>query len=451
VTRSMNAVDSSLRLRLLAIALAGAGVLAQSSTAQTTYATAQTYADVFGGSSFRGAIHQRRLLLREQVKFEEEHARFHLGPVRLLPTLAFGGIGYTNNVFGTASNPLPDWTATVAAGVRYLLPLGPKLYLRGDVVPEYTWYREYVQLRNLGGLYSASLVGLFNRLTFSAKGATWSRSEPLSSEQQQPYIHRTDGGGAELEIEFLRRLSAVGGYGVARTTYTEITGATSSVTSLDRTETAGFAGLRYRFHEYFSVAGLVEKKQADFVNDSTGRNNETTGYLLAVRYDQKRFYLSLLGGYVQARPTGCSTFPDYNELAGSAYLSYFVSRRVELQGWVDRAPVNSLYADNPYFIETRVGGSVNVGVGQRTTLRGFVSAGSNRYPLPVEIQGGEVVTRQDDIVTWGGGFDFGLNRSLQLTVLAAETKNTSNVPGSGYSTFRFTTGLSFRPTPTENR
>src|SRR6266513_2797001 len=50
------------------------------------------------------------------------------GVLRVAPTFAVRDLGYDSNVFGTADNPVGDWHSTVAAGARFIVPVGAKVY-----------------------------------------------------------------------------------------------------------------------------------------------------------------------------------------------------------------------------------------------------------------------------------------------------------------------------------
>src|SRR5437868_7046857 len=76
--------------------------------------------------------HARTLPLNEDVRHQLETSRFHLGVFRVQPAFAIRDLGYDNNVFGTVDNPVTDWRSTVSAGLRSIVPIGPKVYFRGD-------------------------------------------------------------------------------------------------------------------------------------------------------------------------------------------------------------------------------------------------------------------------------------------------------------------------------
>ena len=84
-------------------------------------------------------------------------------------------------------NPAGDWTATVNAGTKLIVPFGPKFFFLGDVFPGYTWYADTSRpehlLRN-GGSFDR---GYFNRLSFEV-GGRGSQSVTTHTEQPTPSL-----------------------------------------------------------------------------------------------------------------------------------------------------------------------------------------------------------------------------------------------------------------------
>ena len=386
----------------------------------------------------------RTVPVREQVESEEENAPYRLGPVRLTPVLSVRDFGWNNNVYGTVDNKVADFQATVAGGARLLLPMGGKAFLRSDAVPEYSWYAKTADRRYFGGAYGGSLLGLFNRVSLEA-GGKWSSSlSVLNSESEVVAVQTLSGGRVRLEIDVLERLGLFGGLEQVKSRFSGASGlGAPGVTDLDRTETAARAGLRYRFSDQVSLGVQVEDVKTAFVTQPADRDNSSTGYLVVAHYDREKFYVELTAGYRKSRSSETPSFyPAYSTGTYSYFASWFAGRTVEVQAFGARRPVASLFLDNPYYFENRNGAAVNVGLGERVTLRVLGEVGTNSYPVAVLVAGGAPVTRKDPYWSAGGGFAFVVWRKVQLSVLASQSEYTSNVPGAGRSVFRITTGLS---------
>jgi hypothetical protein len=400
-----------------------------------------------GQISSEEAPKARTVPLREEVKDEMEHSRFHLGPLKVQPVFDLRDLGWNNNVFGTATNPVGDWTATVAAGARLIAPLGSKLFVRGIAVPEYTWYQKTTELRNLGGTYGGGILGLFNRLAFEASGGYRSWVTIVNSESQATAIENLTWGRGRLEVAIFRRLALFGGFDVAETRYNDNAlpeDLAYQVNLLDRTETAWRGGLRYKFSDQISLGAQVEWTRANFVLEAYDRDNQSTGYLLVARYDQPRFYLVASGGYrIGTAQNAGSLYPPYRTGTYSFFASYFVLKGVELQVFGHRRPVDSYFLDNPYFFETRTAVAANVAVGQPVKVFAYGMLGPNVYPVAV-YAGSELVARRDDTTEYGGGIEFRFYRDAVLRLVASEWRVSSNIPGYSQSIFRFSTGISIK-------
>jgi hypothetical protein len=420
----------SQRLRLLLWVLAGA-------------------CPALGQISSEEAPRARTLPLREQLKWEAENAPYRLGPLKVRPLFELRDFGYNNNVFGSDTNKVGDYTATVSAGVRVLQPLGQKLALLGTAAPEYTWYEKLVDRRNLGGLYSASLLGLFNRMTLEGGGGYLSQVTVINSESEQMAIETRTYGLARVEVDILQYVSVFGGFDAVKSRYNDqgfTEGNAYPADLLDRTEWALRGGIRYRFSGQVGIGAQVEKTREEFVQEGDNRNNDSTAYLLVARYDRPRFYLDASGGYREGKGrdgAAPSLYPSYHTGTYSFFASYFLARVVELQVSGHRRPVESNFLDNSYFFETRNAAAVQVSLGQRVGIRGFVSVGPNSYPTEVLV-GTNLVARKDDVTEVGGGLLFRFYRNVAVSVGGSLARYASNIDAFTRSVLRISTGMSLK-------
>jgi len=60
----------------------------------------------------------RTIPVKEEVDADMQAARFHLGPVRIIPTIAVRNAGYDYNVFGTTENPVSKFTQQLEEAER---------------------------------------------------------------------------------------------------------------------------------------------------------------------------------------------------------------------------------------------------------------------------------------------------------------------------------------------
>lgn len=391
----------------------------------------------------------RTIAAKEQIELELERSRFRLGAIRILPTLEISQAGYDSNVFSTAEEepiePVGDWSATVAAGVGWILPVGSKFYLRGNVLPEYTWYKEVKGRRNFGGSYDGALLAFFNRMSLEAGGYYRENFSFLNTETETRVVEKAEGGRGKFEIELTRALSAYAEGELQRLDFRLAGGEPVlfvDVEEFDRTESLARAGLRYRFSEHADLSLASELTQSNF-EKTPERDNRTTAILLGIFYGRPRVFLNLVGGYRQGRPFGNSVFREYSSVSGSFFVSFFPRPSLELRLHGSRRPVYGGTAEAPYFLETKGGLTLNVQVFRSLLLRGFGEYGTNDYDFLVPVGDG-FVERRDPIRTLGAGFSLILFRNLVFTANGHETEHRSNIPGLQRTVFRVVTAISLR-------
>lgn len=375
---------------------------------------------------------QRTVTTKEAVESESESARFRLGPLRLLPVLSLRDVGYNDNVTGSPTNPVSDWTATVAGGTRLLVPLGEKWAIRGTIVPEYTWYLDSEDLRGWGGTYSGSVVALFNRLTFEGGGGYQKRSEIVSSEAPTARPRKTTDGKADLEVDVLPRFSILAGYHAAKTRYDDaalVIGGAPTASNLDRDEALWRAGVRYELREWFSVGAQYVGGRQEFTREPQSRDNDQTGWAVTARYDRERFYLDGSVGKrkSEARWAG-SPYVPFDETTYSYFASWFVANPVEIQVGGSRGPVPSVSLSENYYMGSRNFAALNVTLGNRFVLRGYGSLGSNAYPGAIGAPEG-TPARKDDLTEYGAGATIRLTKAIALTPLVSRYETDSNYTG----------------------
>jgi hypothetical protein len=389
---------------------------------------------------------QRTVPADVEVRAELERSRLQLGPVRVLPWLSVPNFGYNNNIFGSSQNPVGDWVATVGAGARFYLPIASKTFLRLDALPQYTWYKDFSSRNQWGGRGEAAYLAFFNRLslqlsgTYSVNGTTI-----LSSEVPALVVQTGWDGKGNVEVDVTRRISIFAGAEVLQGRVKdpgELLINHVRVANYDRTDGVARAGVRYSFSPSWNISIAAEGTETLFVLTPELRNNRSVAPLLGLHYDRPRFFANIYAGYRIGQPLGGSAFPAFQTPTGSGFLSYVLTRSVELSAFGWRRLVYGSSASDPYYIETRYGGGVTLQVLSTLSLNGYGNYGTNDYSFATSGSAG-TPARLNRVGTYGGTLSLGMWRSLTLRAGANQTIYYSNVPGNDRSVFIFTTGLSF--------
>jgi len=393
--------------------------------------------------------HERVVPDRQQIQNDMEESPFRLGPFRLQSRLVLRNSGYDSNVFGASENPTDTWTAQVGAGVHGVLPLGGKAFFVADALPGYVWFSRIPNRNTLGGFYRGAVEAFFNHL--SGEVAVYQSRSPqiLSSETEVEVLQKLSDGSARLELAMTRAISVFGSVEVQEIRNSAAADETSPIfeetARLDRRDTAGRAGVRYRVSEGFDVSAAIEQTRTSFVVDPEGRDNTSRAYLGGIHYDRPRFYINVSGGYRKGGGLcNCGdAFPGYATGTGSYFASWLAWNHMELQAWGHRGVSYSVFESGPYYIESRAGGGPSFHLATRFTLRAFGEYGTNAYPAATDVEGSGSVVRRDRVTSFGGGASYAAFRNGAFGVAATKTRYDSNISTFNRSVFRVTAGVTY--------
>lgn len=423
------------RMRVLAKAFGVAGLLAS--------AAARAQDDVPS---------DRIIPAEQEIRNDMARARLRLGPLRLIPSIDITNAGYDNNVYASSTEPVSDWTATVTAGFRFVLPVGSKMFLRADALPTYTWYDKLTERRFFGGLYNADLYGFFNRLSIRIGGGGSEVYRNYSTEFDSRVIDKTTDINGSLEVNVAGPIYVFGEGGYAKIRYDE-TGTVPPdgippppdvrpVVDNNRNQTTYSAGVRYRRSSAFSTSVAYSETRSDYTNQELFRDNLSRGLLMGVLLSHQNLFLNLVGGWREGVPDQ-SLYPKYSTGVGAFFLSYFPTHWLELRAGGRRRVVNSLSATNPYYFENRLSVAVAVELMARFLLRGYYEQGPNNYPVPQPGDNGDLVRRRDDARLYGGGLSVKIVRNVVATGSVTRHVYDSNIPTLSRDYTRFTAFLTF--------
>jgi hypothetical protein len=386
---------------------------------------------------------ERYVSPREEMEQEIAASRYHLGPIRLTPGIYVLDATYDNNVYGTTENPVGDFRTTIAAGLGLIAPVTPNIFIRGTVLPAYTWYATLEERRFFGGQYGGSFIIFANRLTLEGGGG-YSRQDVLySTENQQRVIQDLTAVGLGAEYRLLRRLYLFAGGRIQWFQYTGpgAPGAIYSPSTTDRTTSLVRAELRYKWMESLMLAAGAEQTQAEFVYTPEQYDNRTRAIIGSLNWDRPRYFIHFFGGYREGKPIHGSTIPPFSGFTGGGTASYSLFR------WLDVNAAGgqtlSYGTASPYYIVTRYGGGLVFNIGWRLKLRGFGELGNDSYTTLTLLSDGQSVYRKDEVTDYGGGLEFLFTSRLGLSFVATESRYNSNVPGVDRSFFRWSVSLRF--------
>jgi hypothetical protein len=389
---------------------------------------------------------ERTVPEKQTIDDDMTRSKLTLGPIRFLPSISVTNAGYDSNVFSTATDPTASWTATIIAGTRLLIPMGSKMYFVADAFPSYTWYADISGRNRWGGIFDASVLGFFNRMSFQLTGTDRQEYSLYSNELPSYVFSETRSGTGNVDIDLTHSLSlfAAGGYMEVR--YNQYSGPPIQnfqvqLNNSNNNEVRG--GLRYSIGDTWQFGGAVEQTQSTFLSQPELRDNESIAYLGSVSYNRPRLYINAVAGYREGKSFDGSVYPEYQTDVGSYFVSFYPLPWIELQTYGHRRVVNSIQILQPYYFENKIGAGANIELFHRVLVKGYVEDGPNTYPEAEPVAGDGLVMRVDHVKYYGGGASVKLPANIVLTAIVQRQVYVSNIPDQNRNFLRFTAFLNF--------
>jgi hypothetical protein len=370
-----------------------------------------------------------------QLAKETESARYHLGPLRIAPTISLQNVAYVKNLLGTGVAETPnDFTATVSGGFRAYLPASSRATFTAYVLPEYVWWQKETDRRRLDGLYGVGFDGFWNRLTLRLQVESDATQEVLSAEVPRLTNARTDQIGGTVE---LRLTGAVSAFVTGKVdTLQSLTDAEDPVSlllaQLDHDERVARAGFHWRPTDDWLIGVGAEYSEVTFTDHQPGavnRSNSGTAPVLEVSRENGRLYFHADVAQRSLTANQGATFAKYDKTTGNITVSYAFTPELELFVYANRNLEYSLESNYSYFDDLRHGASLHVKLGQRTAASIFGETGSLGY---TGLTPG-TPDRRDDLVAYGGAVTLNVAHGVAVSLVGSSTRFTSNLPGLGRS------------------
>ena len=313
-----------------------------------------------------------------------------------------------------------DFTATAGAGLRGYLPTG-KVVWTGHVLPEYVWWQDNENKRNLNGRYGLGLFGYFNRMSLELSLRQTTQQSFFSDEIQELTSTQTDISKLYVEVELARRLTI---FGIAEQRgYSNEEDEGDVFSLLDRDEEVYGIGLRYRSTRGWYIALGYEDVAVDF--DTTARNlsNSGTGPALDIGYTGARIGFRVAVAVRDFEADAGSDFGQFDEPTGSLEVLWGSSSRVGFLTYLRREQKYSVGATNSYTLNDRQGARLDY-----TLPRGVLSLsaeiGEDEYTALSGLPG-----RLDDVNAFGATFRVDVRDQVGISLQVLRTDYDSNIAG----------------------
>lgn len=372
-----------------------------------------------------GSLPFRELPTKERLEKAATESKWHLGKVRLNPWYALRNVGWLDNVFNSAGDPVSDYTLTAGAGLHAYAHAGSKVIIAAHALPEYVWWKDLEERRTWNGRYGLGAFAYFNHLTFELTGTTVRETQYLSSELEQPVNLRRDRGAGKIEFELGGHLSIFAGGEAMDLRYDEQDEGGplgERVILLDRDEERFNGGLRYRFSKDFNIALGLEDIAVDFTRPERDRSNSGLAPMAEMKYQRRKIRFSLLATYPDLEPEKGSQFVSFHEWLGRFQVRWVPKTRLEWQLYGYKNLVYSVSEKSPYYTDQRLGLAAGMPFGHRIGVRFFTEFGTNDYVKSIT----GTTEIDQDIFSYGANFGFKFHKNMTFRFTVRRTEYSSN-------------------------
>jgi hypothetical protein len=352
------------------------------------------------------------------------NAPWRVGPMRFQPYFVLRDVGYVDNVFPSGAE-VSDVTATAGAGIKAFLPLGSKVTLAAHVLPEYVWWDKFDELSGFRHRAGLGLFAHFNRLTFELKYTDSELLQYITQEVDSPGDIGKRSFEFNAEVELGGSLAVFAGATQGDYEYDDNGfdfAFPDQIELLDRSEEIARLGLKYKRASGFEIGFGYEDTQIDFDTERRDRSNQGSGYVVTLQHIGSRIGASADVVYREIEEVDGSQFREYKAWTGGGRLQYRTQGRFGASLFGNRQIVYSLSQGTSYFVDERIGTSLEMRIGWRTDLRAFYEVGEDDYePLLVGAP-----RRIDDFDSVGAEFQMKLRETSTFLASVARTTYDSN-------------------------
>jgi len=367
-------------------------------------------------------------------------ARWRFGPLLVDPWIGVREASYDDNVGNRAREPIvEDFLIKVGAGLRGYLPVGPELVVAGHLLPEYVWWQDLSDRRSLDGRYGLGLFGERGPVRLELSAQRIEETRFFSREFEDRVATTEDALIASLEGDLGRGFALFGRGSFHGYRYDgEEEGVDPRVEVLDRDETLGRFGVRFRPRDSVVLGLGVELSEVDFRSDDRRRSNSGTSPVFELDYvgGLVSFSTELVARSLEA--DGDAPFPDYDELTGRFRAAWQATGRLQLELLGFRNLVYSIQDAYAYFEDETLAVGAIVSVTSRVGFRVRWEEGSNDF-APFDPARAR---RIDDFSGWSAELQLELGPAT-LVVTGSETDYDSNLPAFDRSVTTVSAGLVF--------
>lgn len=368
---------------------------------------------------------------RGKLAKEVAGARYHLGALRIAPSIGFKDVAYVKTLLATGQPAPSDFTATLGGGLRLYLPTGSKTTWTAYALPEYVWWQKLADRRRFNQRLGGGFHAFGNRVTLEATAGRDEAQRILTPDLPRLANSREDHAGFNAELQVTPRFSLfANGQALRQKSLADRNDPEAPLLALlDRHEQIGRLGVHWRPFTGLILGVGVERSRVDFSRQGHSgepdRSNAGTAPVFEAAYDHNRIFWNLDLAARSLEATQGSDFVRYHKVTGQASLAYRTAAGPELFFYGHRNLIYSIFPLYPYLDEERVGASLHFRLGHRSHGNLYAERGTDGYTASVA----GAPNRKDDVTSFGGALQVDLGHAVSVTLSGVRSRFLSNLPG----------------------
>jgi hypothetical protein len=356
-----------------------------------------------------------------QLESAISESRWRLGPFHVAPWIGLRNVSYQQNLLDPDDDA--DLTATLGAGVRAYLRARDTAILATHVLPEYVWWNEQEDRREVIGRYGVGLFTFLNRLQLEATARRVEDLEFASDELLVRVPQTLDRFDVAAQLRLAGSIAAFAGVSENRfrfEPFEDQEGLQDLGTLLDRNQRTTRVGLRYLLPATRGHVGLGAQIEETSFEAAEGPSNEGDGIYGEINLLGNKMDVHLDGALRRLEAAEGSDFPEVEELTGSAGVVFRMGWRITPNLYWRKGLSYPVTGDGPYLADTRIGVRLAIRLVRELQLQTFYETGEMDFA-----ESGRV----DDIEAYGASMAIPLHRVANLNLGARRSEYDSNEPG----------------------
>lgn len=364
----------------------------------------------------------------QDAEAPDANARVHLGPLSMNPTLGLTNIGVDTNVFFEPDQQAPkrDFTMTLVPATDLWLRMG-RAWLSSTLREDLVYYQRYTSQRSANNSDTLGITVPLNRLTLKGGGRYVNATDRPGYEISERVHHVDSGYNGSVDLRLMSK-TFVGVHGErSKTTYdsTATFFGVNLASELDRESTTAGVSVRHQLTPLTALTFDGSTRQDRFTTQHA-RDADSKQLWAGVEFDP---FALLKGaariGYRDFSPLD-PTIPPFKGTTVDVNISYVALGSTKLTFQANRDVQFSYDINQPYYLQTRVSGSLAQQIYGPVDAVGRASYARLSY---TDRSGAfvQVAGMIDRIEAYGGGVGYHFGPDLRLGFNVDEQRRTSPI------------------------